>query len=113
MSFIFWGWSMSRPRYPETTPETALKRAARQLLDRLGIDHFHIQQAMGSFPGIADDVALYRGQTWWLEAKAPTGRQSDGQKNFQEIIERNPGGRYLLYRSIEELIAGMDLPVMC
>jgi len=58
----------------------------------------------GSVKGLADLlVILDPNQYVWLEVKAPNGKQSPDQKEFQSNIERL-AGEYYVVRKIEDLI---------
>ena len=46
------------------------------------------------------------GQYVGIEVKGPGGKQSDHQKQFQERLE-GAGGRYILARFFEEVIADL------
>lgn len=54
-------------------------------------------------PGVPDILACVKGQMLGIEVKGPSGEQSQAQKEFQTALEQ-AGGRYLLIRSVEELI---------
>jgi hypothetical protein len=41
-----------------------------------------------------------------IEVKRPGGKQSDHQKHFQESLEA-AGGRYILARSLDDVIQGL------
>jgi len=54
-------------------------------------------------PGQADITGILpNGRRLEIEVKAPTGRQSEDQANFQRMIERF-GGLYVLARSVEDV----------
>lgn len=59
-----------------------------------------IRFGVGS-PGGADLIGLYRGRFLAIEVKTPTGRLSDEQKRFQQLVDRN-GGWYVVLRSAAE-----------
>ena len=52
-------------------------------------------------PGGADLIGVYRGRFVAVEVKTPTGRQSDEQRTFQQLVERK-GGIYVVLRSVED-----------
>lgn len=59
-------------------------------------------KGMGLISGVADMTYLHRdGTVTYFEFKTPTGRQSEAQIAFQEVVERR-GARYLIVRSLEE-----------
>jgi len=53
-------------------------------------------------PGGADLIGGFRGRFLAVETKARRGRQSEDQKQFQEIVERVIGGVYAMVRSERE-----------
>ena len=54
-------------------------------------------------PGQADLTGILPdGRRLEIEAKSPTGRQSDDQKNFQRMIEKFDGV-YVLARSVDDV----------
>ena len=64
--------------------------------------HFYRFGALGS----PDIVCVVNGQYVGIEVKAPKGRQSEHQKEFQRQLEA-AGGRYILAYSIDEVIAAL------
>ena len=93
-------WQESR----RLTPETLLKREVRRYLGLKGWFTFPILQGLGAMKGIPDIIACRAGQVLFLECKSVKGRQSEHQKEFQRMIELH-GCRYLLIRSVEDLIS--------
>ncbi len=61
-----------------------------------------IQQSMGCHKGMSDLLAVKGGRVLFVEVKAPKGRQSTYQVEFQREIESH-GGVYVLARSVEDL----------
>lgn len=55
-------------------------------------------------PGMSDVLAFRDGQVFWLEMKAPAGKQSALQWSFQLQVQ-NEGHRYHIIRSLEDLEA--------
>ena len=53
--------------------------------------------------GSPDIIAVVGGQFIGIEVKAPKGKQSDHQKEFQKNLEA-AGGRYILAYSLEDVI---------
>lgn len=53
-------------------------------------------------PGSADISGLRDGRRIEIEVKAPKGRQTIYQEQFQKMIEEN-GGLYVLARSLEDV----------
>jgi hypothetical protein len=60
--------------------------------------HFYRFGAVGN----PDIVCIIAGQYVGIEVKAPKGRQSDNQKEFQRLLE-GAGGRYILAFSIDDV----------
>ena len=90
--------------------ENDVKWAIKNFLDQMNIWNFPIIQGLGSYKGIPDRFAVYKGVVYGIEVKSPTGKQSDAQVAFQEKWEYNyHGGTYILARSVEDVIKGMDL----
>jgi len=87
--------------------ERDVKSQTKSYLDLKGIDHFHILQGLGCYPGIPDRIMLYQGKTWMLEIKKPKGKLSPKQIDFQAMCERN-GVPYVVVRSIEDLMEVID-----
>jgi len=77
---------------------------------------FHYRQNSGAFKteighfvrfgakGAPDIVCVVNGQYVGIECKAPKGRQSDHQKEFQRQLEA-AGGRYILAYSVDDVIS--------
>ena len=59
-----------------------------------------VRYGVGS-PGGADLIGLYNGKFVAVEIKTPTGRQSDDQRRFQDLVERTHG-EYVILRSVED-----------
>lgn len=59
-------------------------------------------KAMGLVSGVSDTIVLLpNGKTLYCEFKDEKGKQSDKQKEFEQII-KNLGHTYILIRSFEE-----------
>lgn len=56
--------------------------------------------------GAPDIVCVIKGQYVGIEVKAPKGKQSDHQKEFQRQLEA-AGGRYVLAYSLDEVISAL------
>ena len=104
------------------TPEGQLQRL---VLDYLAAKHiFSLRMNSGMLinqagrpvtfgvPGM-DDILAFQidrdyptrpGRAYWIELKAPKGKQSELQKSFQAKVEAE-GHRYLLVKSLDELEA--------
>ena len=55
-------------------------------------------------PGGADLIGVYLGRFLAVEVKTATGRQTDEQRTFQNLVE-SKGGIYVVLRSAEEAAA--------
>ena len=60
-----------------------------------------IMKASGLVAGVADMTYLKDGKAYFFELKANKGRQSDNQKQWQEIVEAE-GFSYQIIRSLDE-----------
>jgi len=85
-----------------TIKESDIQAQIRDYLRWAGWFCIKIHQTLGSYRGIADLYALKNGQHVWIEVKAPGGKQSEHQKQFQRDIERH-GGTYVLARGVEDI----------
>lgn len=52
--------------------------------------------------GVADLLAVKNGQTWFLEIKKPGGRQSETQKQFEELCGLT-GNVYKIIKDVSEI----------
>lgn len=95
----------------KVTAETALKKAAKDLLKLYRIFTFPVTAGMGSYPGIPDRLGIYKGKPLAIEFKAPKGRLSDSQGIFKERFERE-GGLYILCKSVEDLAEGLGIKLL-
>jgi hypothetical protein len=62
-------------------------------------NHFYRFGALGS----PDIICVIDGQYVGIEVKAPKGKQSDHQKEFQRKLEA-AGGKYILAYSLDEIL---------
>ena len=99
-----------KPR-KKLTPESQLKRAVKDFLDLYRIWTFPVMQNVGSHPGVADRLGIYKGKPLALELKRPGGRLSPSQEVFKTEWERE-GGIYIECRSIEDLAAGLGIKTL-
>lgn len=67
-------------------------------------NHFYRFGALGS----PDIVCVVDGQYVGIEVKAPQGRQSEHQKDFQQRLEA-VGGRYILAHDLDDVIHNIGL----
>lgn len=84
------------------TPESVLKRDIKDYLKSIGA--YWSMVAGGAFAktGDPDMIACWQGRYYAIEAKTPTGRQSQWQKIRQKQIEE-AGGAYILARSVDDV----------
>lgn len=59
-----------------------------------------VRYGVGS-PGGADLIGVFNGRFVAVEIKTPTGRQSEDQKRFAELVAAK-GGEYVILRSVED-----------
>jgi hypothetical protein len=91
----------------------------RQILDYLALKRiFHYRNNSGGFKdkaghfyrfgalGSPDIICVIDGQFVGIEVKAPKGRQSDHQKEFQHNLEA-AAGVYVLAYSLDDVIAAL------
>lgn len=86
-----------------TTPEGKIKADIKAYLDDIGAFWSMIKGGAHSKPGDPDMVACYRGRYIGIEAKTPTGVQSEIQKLREKQITA-AGGTYILARSVDDVI---------
>lgn len=84
------------------TPEGIVKKQVKDYLRFMGWFVFHIQQNMGSYPGIADLIACKGGEVLFVELKAPRGRQSENQVKFEKNL-KDHGCHYVLAYSWDDV----------
>ena len=68
------------------------------------------RKAMGVRAGFPDFIFLLPNKEYpylCIELKTEKGRQSDGQKAYQQAVEEH-GGKYVIIRSIEEFISAIN-----
>ena len=85
------------------TPEAALTKQVRYLLDLHGIWHYKNWAGLGSKPGVSDILACYRGRFIAIEIKAPKGRVSTAQMQFLAEVKINGGLSYCV-RSVDDIM---------
>lgn len=86
--------------------ESSIKDKCKKWLDKNGWFSFNIhQQGMYCHKGISDRIAVKDGAVIFIEFKTMSKKsvQSDDQKRFEEKINSH-GGRYILVRSLEDMI---------
>lgn len=86
----------------KTQNETYIRRSITDALRLAGWDVTYHLQGVGCRRGFPDLTAMKDGETVYIEVKTPTGRQSDYQKEFEQICKAH-GCRYLLARSVDDI----------
>ena len=95
----------------KVTPETALKRAAKDFLVIHGVWTFPLTAGMGSYPGAPDRIGIYKGNPLAIEFKRKTGVLTALQYTFKAKWEAE-GGIFITCRSIEDLAAGLGIKTL-
>jgi len=83
--------------------ENDVKKVIKEWLGIKRIFSFHIMQGLGSFKGIPDRIAIYKGRIICIEVKKEKGIQSEWQILFQKQVEAS-GGIYIVARCIEDVV---------
>ena len=82
--------------------ETQIRQSITAALRLAGWDVTYHLQGVGCRRGFPDLTAIKDGQTVYIEVKTETGRQSDYQKEFEQICISH-GCRYILARSVKDV----------
>jgi len=92
-------------------PETQILRQCRDYLRAAGWTVIRMQQGPLSHKGLSDLICVRKGRVVFCEVKTATGRLSDWQQAFRQVIV-NEGGEYVVLRCLEDAIAmsGEDWP---
>lgn len=53
--------------------------------------------------GVSDIILLLDSRAWFIEVKIPTGKQSENQKKFKEMVEKT-GNLYYIITSLDDLL---------
>ena len=85
-------------------PETQILRQVSDYLRTAGWYVIREQQGPLSHKGMSDLVCIRRGRVVFVEVKTATGRLSDWQQGFRQVIA-NEGGEYHVVRCLEDAIA--------
>jgi hypothetical protein len=93
------------------TPETALKRAARDFLRLHGIWTFPVTAGIGSYPGIPDRIGIYQGKPLGIEFKSRIGRLTAYQEQFKQDWESR-GGLFIVCKTIEDLAEALGIKTL-
>ena len=86
----------------KTQTETIIRRSITAELRKAGWDVTYHLQGVGCRRGFPDLTAMKDGQTIYIEVKTETGKQSDYQKEFEQICKAH-GCRYIVARSIDDI----------
>lgn len=81
----------------KTQTETIIRRSITAELRKT----YHLQ-GVGCRRGFPDLTVMKDGQTIYIEVKTETGKQSDYQKEFEQICKAH-GCTYILARSTEDI----------
>lgn len=65
-------------------------------------------KAMGLVSGVSDCLFMWKSKTYCFEFKTETGRQSENQVNWQNLIEKN-NFEYILIRNFESFSSKIRL----
>ena len=82
--------------------ETIIRKSITAALKASGWDVTYHLQGVGCRRGFPDLTAMKDGQTIYIEVKTETGRQSDYQKEFEQICKAH-GCRYIIARSTADI----------
>ena len=95
----------------KVTPETSLKRSARDFLRLYNIWTFPLTAGIGSHPGAPDRIGIYEGRPLAIEFKSRLGKLTDYQEQFKRVWESR-GGLHITCRSIEDLAQGLGIKTL-
>ena len=90
--------------------ETIIRKMITDALRVSGWDVTYHLQGVGSRKGFPDLTAMKNGQTIYIEVKTPTGRQSEYQKQFEQICKEH-GCRYIIARSLKDVQEFLEFKV--
>ena len=95
------------------TPETALKRAAVQLLKMFQIKTWAYPGGVMGVTGFPDRVGIVpgTGQFMAIEFKSERGKLSEPQEAIRKQIVA-AGGLYIVCRKLEDLQTALNLPCL-
>lgn len=91
--------------------ETIIRKSITQALRLSGWDVTYHLQGVGCRKGFPDLTAMRNGDTVYIEVKTETGRQSDYQKEFEEVCKSH-GCRYILARSVKDVADLLNFKVL-
>ena len=98
------------------TPESSVMDAVCEYLHMMGYFFFRVNNVgvydpvkkihrklpKWAIKGVSDLIVVWRGQTFFIELKAPKGKLSPDQEAFQASVENNDGD-YHVVRSVEDI----------
>lgn len=84
-------------------PETKVRKEILEYLREQGWFVFPNTQGLGCYRGISDLTAMKDGRIVWIEVKAPKGKQSYEQWEFQQKVVQYGKCEYLIARSVEDV----------
>ncbi len=85
------------------TPETSEKSAVKDWLSLNGWFNVPFMAGLGAYPGLPDRMAIKNGRVVLLEVKAPGGRQSERQIEFE--ADWNASGGEYVCGTLDDIIA--------
>ena len=88
--------------------EKDITKAIRSVLKTLGVFHWKAMQGLGSVPGVPDILGIWKGRMLGIEVKTESGKPSDHQKRFIDMINRE-GGIAFVARSVNDVIDGLGV----
>ena len=88
--------------------EKDLTKQIRSLLKVCGIYHYKQHQGLGSTPGIADIIGIYKGKYLAIEIKGEGGRISDKQKAFIDRVNTEGGLGFFAW-SVDDVVKNLGI----
>ena len=73
------------------TEETKIKQDIKEYLRKRGVFFYHNLACLGSYKGIPDITAIYKGKVYQIEVKTPTGKLSYVQQQFRDKWQEQGG----------------------
>lgn len=86
--------------------ESDITKQVRDYLKIKKVFHWKVMQGLGSTPGIADILGIYKGKPLAIEVKTSKGKPSDNQINFLTRF-KSEGGIAFIARSVDDVIEGL------
>ena len=88
--------------------EANLTKQIRSLLKVVGIYHYKQHQGLGSTPGIADIIGIYKGRYLAIEIKGQGGRISPRQQEFIDRVNAEGGLGFFAW-SVDDVVAQLGI----